>query len=223
MPKTSKNDAEEFIKEQTTYGFKNVTFYLPDLSDISVPGESGGIAVLKKYQDEYAAKIYVQPKFTETIFGSNNAVGILSLGFLIFLLILLIILAVLYRTTGIFSWLCLMFALSMTLLISTISAITISLSLVFGLFALALVGSLICLGICEKIKRRLRSNEDTHLMVKKTFKSSLLPVCDLSLISLIFGICITYIAPIAMNMLGVSLIVGSFAYLLEISFHKAIQ
>ncbi|MCQ2747862.1 MAG: hypothetical protein MJ223_01090 [Mycoplasmoidaceae bacterium] len=45
----------------------------------------------------------VDPPFTETIFGGNNAIGILSIGFLTFLIALLVILAVLYRTTGVMS------------------------------------------------------------------------------------------------------------------------
>jgi len=152
----------------------------------------------------------VPPKFVDTIFGSN-IIGALSLGFLIFLLALLIILAVLYRTTGVMSWITLMFMLSMTGLIATIGSTTITMSLLFGLFVMSMVGFIAALAMCGRIKRRICSNEDTSVAVIKGLKKSLWPLVDISFITLLFGICFTYIAPMNLNQLGVSLIVGGFA------------
>ncbi|MCQ2747863.1 MAG: hypothetical protein MJ223_01095 [Mycoplasmoidaceae bacterium] len=109
-----------------------------------------------------------------------------------------------------------MFALSMTLLVASFASTAISMPLIIGMFALAIVGFMGCLAICGRMRRRLNSNEDTSLMIRKTFKKSLLPLVDISFITLIFGICLTYIAPITYNPLGVVLICGSFAIFISI-------
>ena len=41
------------------------------------------------------------------------------------------------------------------------------------------------------------------------FKKSLLPVVDVSVVTLLFGICFLYIAPIALNSFGLALVIGS--------------
>jgi len=165
---------------------------------------------LKTFKNAYLT-VKVQPKFIDTIFGGNHVAGWLSIGFLVFLIALLVILACLYRMTGFLSWLCMMFMLSLTQLIATLSVSVISMSTLIGLFAVAIIGFVTCLGICGRIKRRLNSNEDTQVIVVKAFKKSLFPTLDFSIISLVFGICLTYIAPISLNVFGLLLIVGAFA------------
>lgn len=201
----TKNLATTYLNSQIKYGFGKSTIKTFDLSDVKSYNKSFTTIIQDRFQS-----IYVAPSFTETIFGGSSLVGILSLGFLIFLVALLIILAVLYRTTGVMSWICMIFALSMTGLIATISSTAISMSLLFGLFTMAMVGFLASLAICGRMKRRLNSHEDTQLIVKKTFKQSLLPITDISVITLIFGVCFTYIAPVALNSLGLVLIIGAF-------------
>ncbi|MCQ3908293.1 MAG: hypothetical protein MJ200_01755 [Mycoplasmoidaceae bacterium] len=98
----------------------------------------------------------------------------------------------------------------MTGLIATIGSTAIGMSLIFGLFTMSIVGFLASLAICGRLKRRLKSREDTQVMIKKAFKTSLLPVVDVSIITLIFGICFTYIAPIALNAFGLVLVSGAF-------------
>lgn len=212
---TTKTEAESFLNRQINYGFNKVALVDMDFSDITEGSTVGAQKVYNRYQEQYNYQ-YIQPSFNETIFGGNNVIGILSLGFILFLVALLIILAVLYRTTGIMSWICMLFALSMTLLISTVSSMAISMSLLFGMFTMAIVGFMACLAICERMRRRLHSREDTQLMIKKTFRKSLLPIVDFSVITLIFGVCFTYIAPISLNQLGIVLITGSFATFISI-------
>ncbi len=171
--------------------------------------------------------IEVQPQFIDSIFGGDALVGWLTLGFLIYLVALAAILAALYRMTGVISWICLMFMLSMTQLIASLSTFVISMSFLFGLFTLSLIGFMTALGICERMKRRLNSNEETNVMIKKTFRKSLLPMVDFSVITLLFGICFTYIAPASLNILGLILIIGGFAlfiimYLLNGGLHLLI-
>lgn len=208
---STKNLATTYLNNQIKYGFGKAAIKTINLDDITSYNKSFTTIT----QDNFKS-IYVAPSFTETIFGGSSLVGILSLGFLIFLIALLIILAVLYRTTGVMSWICMIFALSMTGLIATIGATAISMSLLFGLFTMAMAGFLASLVICGRMKRRLNSHEDTQLIVKKTFKQSLLPITDISVITLIFGLCFTYIAPVALNSLGLVLIIGSFAIFINV-------
>ncbi|MCQ2956313.1 MAG: hypothetical protein MJ233_00060 [Mycoplasmoidaceae bacterium] len=84
-------------------------------------------------------------------------------------------------------------------------------SLLFGLFTVSLAGFIAAIAICERMRRRLNSREDTQVIIKKTFRSALLPVIDISIVALIFGVCFTYIAPISFNPLGLALIIGGFA------------
>ncbi len=206
--KTSKDEATKYLNNQINYGFNDasiVGMIFNDITDLNAQQR-----VYDRYQESYHFT-YIEPTFNETIFGGSNLVGILSLGFLIFLVALLIILALLYRTTGVMSWICMIFALSMTLLIATIGSSMITMSLMFGLFTVALAGFIAAIAICERMKRRLNSREDTQVIIKKTFKGSLLPVTDISIITLIFGVCMTYIAPISFNPMGLALIIGGFA------------
>ncbi|MBQ0045588.1 MAG: hypothetical protein KBS35_01715 [Mycoplasma sp.] len=206
----SKNDATTYLNNQIKYGFDKATIVNFDFSDITGKGVEAAKKVLDKFQGKELKKTDIAPTFTETIFGGSHLVGILSLGFLIFLVTLLILLAVLYRTTGVMSWICMIFALSMTALIATIGSTAISMSLLFGLFTLAVIGFMASLTICGRMKRRLRSHEDTQVMISKTFKKSLLPMADISVITLIFGVCFIYIAPISLNSLGLVLTIGAF-------------
>lgn len=206
----TKDNADKFLNNEIKYGFKKANITNFDILDNNSAKEDAS-DVLKNITKTKCRATDVAPAFTETIFGGSNLVGTLSLGFLAFLVALLIILAVLYRTTGVMSWICLMFALSMTLLIATIGSTAIGLSLLFGLFTVALAGFIAALTICGRMKRRLNSREDTQLIISKTFKKSLLPIMDMSIVTLIFGICFTYIAPIALNSLGLVLIIGAFA------------
>ncbi|MCQ3907387.1 MAG: hypothetical protein MJ219_01135 [Mycoplasmoidaceae bacterium] len=107
------------------------------------------------------------------------------------------------------------FALSIAGLIATVGGTVISMSLLIGLFTMAIAGFMAALAVCGRMKRRLQSHEDTQLMIKKTFKKSLLPVIDVSIITLIFGVCLTYIAPISLNALGLVIITGSFMIFLS--------
>ncbi|MCQ3908292.1 MAG: hypothetical protein MJ200_01750 [Mycoplasmoidaceae bacterium] len=66
-------------------------------------GEDGAKKVFEQITTKDIMSQRIQPTFTETIFGGSNLVGVLSLGFLIFLIVLLVILACLYRTTGVIS------------------------------------------------------------------------------------------------------------------------
>lgn len=167
----------------------------------------------QKLTTEYQSTI-IKPTFIDSIFGGNSLVGWLSLGFLVFLLALLIILACLYRTTGIISWISLMFMLSMSLLLAGLATTTISMSFLFGMFGLSILGFMAALGICNRMRRRLNSNEEPLVILSKTFKKSLMPTVDISVATLIFGICFTYIAPISLNILGLILIIGAFAIFL---------
>lgn len=211
VPATTKNEAQAYLNNQVKYGFNQATVAEFDFSNITQSGKIGGEEVYQKFTHDDFKKTEIAPSFSETVFGGNNVVGILSLGFLIFLIALLVILAVLYRTTGVMSWITMIFALSMTALIATISSTAISMSLLFGLFTMAIAGFIGALCICGRMRRRLKSNEDTQLMIKKTFKKSLLPLVDISIIALVFGVCFTYIAPITLNPLGLVLIIGAFA------------
>lgn len=206
----TKNDAKSYLRKQIIYGFNQATIVSVDTSKAT----SGEEVLVKTKQTLQETDI--APSFSETIFGGNSVVGVLSIGFLIFLIALLVILAVLYRTTGIISWICMFFALSITLLVATAASSAISMALILGMFALSLAGFIACINICGRLKRRLLSNEDTQLMIKKTFKKSLLPITDISVITLIFGVCFTYISPISLNALGVTLIIGAFAIFISI-------
>ncbi|MCQ3914266.1 MAG: hypothetical protein MJ201_00255 [Mycoplasmoidaceae bacterium] len=86
------------MNNQIKYGFGKAAIKTINLDDITSYNKSFTTIT----QDNFKS-IYVAPSFTETIFGGSSLVGILSLGFLIFLIALLIILAVLYRTTGVMS------------------------------------------------------------------------------------------------------------------------
>ena len=207
--KVTKPSANSYLNNEIKYGFNKAT--IRGLTFNNQKGQSSICArATWEQMIDVNQKEYIDPSFTETIFGGSNLVGMLSLGFLIFLIALLIILAVLYRTTGVMSWICMIFALSMTGLIATAGATVISMSLLIGLFTMAIAGFVASLAICGRIKRRLFSHEDTQLMIKKTFKKSLLPVVDVTVLTLIFGVCMTYIAPISLNALGLILIAGSF-------------
>ncbi len=172
-------------------------------------GKPGASINLATFKQTFVSQ-EMQPRFIDSLFGGNALVGWLSLGFLIYLIGLAVILAALYRTTGVISWICLMFMLSMSMLIASLATFTISMTFLFGMFTLSLLGFMTALGICERMKRRLKSNEDTNLIVNKTFKKSLFPTLDLSIVSLLFGICFTYIAPTNLNILGLVLIAGAF-------------
>ena len=213
----TKDQAEKFLDNEITYGFKKSSITNFDFSNISESSaEAGANKVLTKLTGHKFKSIDVDPSFTKTIFGGSQLVGMLSMGFLAFLVALLIILALLYITTGVMSWICMMFALSMTLLIATIGSTAIGLSLIFGLFIEAIAAFIAALTICGRMKRRLKSNEDTQIIINKTFKKSLLPVVDISVVTLIFGICFTYIAPITLNPLGLVLIIGAFAIFISV-------
>jgi len=203
IPQSSTNEADSYLSKQVNNCLKCKIVSTRITADKAVDG------LKDQFKPAFASR-EVPPKFVDTIFGSN-IIGALSLGFLIFLLALLIILAVLYRTTGVMSWISLMFMLSMTGLIATVGATTITMSLLFGLFVMSMVGFIAALSMCGRIRRRLCSNEDTSVAVIKGLKKSLWPLVDISVITLLFGICFTYIAPLNLNQLGVSLIVGGFA------------
>lgn len=225
-PSATKEAAQFYLNNQITYGFNKASIASFDLTGIDrsvTPGKAGAIKVLNQIRGNEDQSIigqlrttYIAPSFSETIFGGSNVVGALSLGFLIFLIALLVILAVLYRTTGIMSWICMFFALSITLLIATAASTAVTMSLILGLFIAATAMFLGALSICSRMRRRLLSNEDTQLMIKKTFKKSLLPLADISIITLIFGVCFTYIAPISLNALGLVLIIGGFATFISV-------
>lgn len=208
---TSKNDATTYLNNQIKYGFNKGS-----IAGFDFTSQVGAEDVLSRLQGEELRKTDIAPTFSETIFGGSNLVGMLSLGFLIFLVALLVLLAVLYRTTGVMSWICMMFALSMTGLIATIGSTAISMALLFGLFTLSVIGFMACLTICGRMKRRLKSREDTQMMVNKTFKKSLLPILDISVITLIFGVCFIYLAPISLNPLGLILTIGAFAIFISV-------
>lgn len=207
--KTSKSSATKYLGNQINYGFNKAAIHDIEYSDLAKEGQSYADQVFERIT-QVEKKEYIDPTFTETIFGGSNLVGMLSLGFLLFLIALLVILAVLYRTTGVMSWICMIFALSMTGLIATAGATAISMSLLLGLFTMAIAGFIASLAVCGRMKRRLLSHEDTQLMIQKTFKKSLLPVVDVTVLTLIFGVCMTYIAPMSLNALGLVLIAGSF-------------
>lgn len=212
----TKDNAEKFLNNEITYGFKKSSISNISFENISDLGKDGARKVLDRMTKTKFKSVDVAPSFTKTIFGGSQLVATLSIGFLAFLVVLLIILAALYRTTGVMSWICMMFALSMTLFISTLGSTAISLSLIFGLFTIAIAGFMAAIAICGRMKRRLNSHEDTQLMIKKTFIKSLLPVIDISIVTLIFGICFTYIAPIMLNPLGLALIIGAFAIFISV-------
>ena len=207
--KSSKTDATKYLGNQIDYGFNQATIHDIEFSDFKDPQMDDAVSTLDRIH-RLDSKKSIDPSFTETIFGGSNLIGMLSLGFLIFLVILLIILAALYRTTGVISWICMIFALSMTLLIVSSGAAVISMSLIIGLFTMAIAGFMAALMVCGRMKRRLYSHEDTQLMIRKTLKKSLLPVVDITVLTLIFGICITYVAPMTLNALGLILVAGSF-------------
>lgn len=215
-PTTSKTSAEEYLNDQIKYGFNQASIQELSFDTISQEGEEGSKLVIDQIKNKDIISQAIPPTFTETIFGGSNLVGALSLGFLIFLIALLVILACLYRTTGVISWICMIFALSMTGLIATIGSTAITMSLLFGLFALSLVGFMACAAICGRLKRRLNSREDIQVMVNKAFKKSLLPVLDISIVTLIFGVCFLYIAPMSLNALGLVLIAGAFMTFLSV-------
>lgn len=215
FPKTTKNIATSYLENQVKYGFKKASIQGISFSDIEAQDEPGAWKAYDRFNQQYT-HTYIAPSFTETIFGGSNVIGALSIGFLVYLIVLLIILALLYRTTGVMSWITMMFALAMTLLIVTAGATTITMSLIFGMFVLATISFMACLVIGGRIKRRLNSREDTQLMIKKGFMKSLLPITDISVITLIFGVCVTYIAPIGLNALGLVLITGAFAIFISI-------
>lgn len=219
---SSSDEAKSYLNNQITYGFNEGSIAGFDFSDISSKAEKGAEDVMARFTGHDFKSCEIAPSFTETIFGGSNVIGILSLGFLIFLVALLIVLACLYRTTGVMSWICLMFALSMTGLIGTIGSTAISMSLIFGLFIIAIVGFMAALTICGRMKRRLNSREDTQVIISKTFRKSLLPIVDISVITLVFGVCFTYIAPISLNPMGLVLIIGAFAVFLSIYLLNAI-
>ena len=215
----TKNETETYLNKQIKYGFNQASISSYSLEDVA-----SFESAYTRITTEEAKSIKVAPSFVESVLGGNNVIGILSLGFLIFLIALLIILAVLYRTTGVMSWICMIFALSMTGLIASLGSTAITMALLLGLFTMSLAMFIASLAICGRMRRRLNSNEDTQLIIKKTFRKSLLPIVDISVITLIFGICFTYIAPIGLNALGLVLIVGSFAtflciYLLNALLH----
>lgn len=212
----TKSIAQSVLSRQVTYGFNRARVASIDFTNITQEAESGAQEVFYQFVRQECKTTYIEPTFIDSIFGGQHLVGILSLGFLIFLVALLIILAVLYRTTGIMSWICLMFALSMSLLIATSGSAVISMSMLFGLFTIAIAGFISCLAICGRLRRRLFSREDTQVMINKAFKKSLLPVLDVSIISLIFGVCFIYIAPISLNALGLMLVIGAFANFISI-------
>ncbi|XQP55808.1 MAG: hypothetical protein ACOQNY_00200 [Mycoplasmoidaceae bacterium] len=213
----TKSIAQSVLSRQVTYGFNKARVAGIDFTKTTTKtGKDGAIDILNQFRDKDCQTTYIEPTFVDSIFGGQHLVGILSLGFLIFLVALLIILAVLYRTTGIMSWICLMFALSMSLLIATSGSAVISMSMLFGLFTIAIAGFISCLAICGRLRRRLFSREDTQVMINKAFKKSLLPVLDVSIISLIFGVCFIYIAPISLNALGLMLVIGAFANFISI-------
>ncbi|MCQ3907388.1 MAG: hypothetical protein MJ219_01140 [Mycoplasmoidaceae bacterium] len=90
------------MNNQINYGFNKGSIYGVDFSDKKGSAE----ALAKETFDRFInndQKEYIDPTFTETIFGGSHLVGMLSLGFLIFLIALLVILAALYRTTGVIS------------------------------------------------------------------------------------------------------------------------
>ncbi|XQP54913.1 MAG: hypothetical protein ACOQNV_02135 [Mycoplasmoidaceae bacterium] len=214
-PTSSKTTAEKYLNNQIKYGFNQAS--IQELSfETTKTGKYGSEDVIDQIKNKDIIAQAIPPTFTETIFGGSNLVGALSLGFLIFLIALLVILACLYRTTGVISWICMIFALSMTGLIATIGSTAITMSLLFGLFALSIVGFMASVAICGRLKRRLYSREDTQVMVNKAFKRSLLPVLDISIVTLIFGICFIYIAPISLNALGLVLIAGAFMIFLSV-------
>lgn len=215
--KGTKSQAKRYLNNQIKYGFKNAeiqSFVMDDVSGDDQEANAG--KVYDTFTGSFCRNKYLEPTFVTTLFGGNQVVGILSLGFLLFLIALLVILAALYRTTGVISWICMIFALSMTGLIVTIGATAISMSMLFGFFTISIAAFMACLAICGRMKRRLHSNEDTQVMIKKTFKSSLLPIVDISIISLIFGVCFIYIAPISLNALGLVLVTGAFAIFISI-------
>lgn len=188
-----------------------ISYQLPvKFVQVQFQNETETVTKFNKFKKSFGS-IEVQPKFVDSIFGGSALVGWLTLGFLIFLIGLGALLAALYRMTGVISWICLMFMLSMTQLIASLSTFVISMPFLFGLFTLSLIGFMAALGICERMKRKLNSNEDTQVIVNKTFKKSLLPLVDFSIITLLFGICFTYIAPASLNILGLILIIGGFA------------
>lgn len=200
------NDAKKYLDSDIKYGFKG-HFVNIDFSKDAPEG----LQVFEQLTTKYYAKRDVAPIFQKSIFGKDNIIPWMCLGFLIFLVVLGILLAALYRMTGVISWICMMFALSMTALIATISSWTISMSLLFGLFIMGIVMFMAASIICGRMKRRLQSGEDTNVIVNKTFKKSLWPLIDISVIVLAFGVCFTYIAPMSLNSLGLILIIGAFA------------
>ena len=213
---SSKSSADSYLNNQIKYGFNKATIKELEFDPEGTTGAAAAQKVIEHIHEYDIQSQTIAPTFTETIFGGSNLVGTLSLGFLIFLIALLVILACLYRTTGVISWICMIFALSMTGLIATIGSTMISMSLLFGLFAIAIVGFMASLAICGRLKRRLNSREDTQVMINKTFKKSLLPILDISIVTLLFGVCFIYIAPISLNSLGLVLTAGAFLVFISV-------
>ena len=199
----STSDADTYFSSFYKYGMP---------ATVSSPRFSGDITkvnAIDYFKKSFTTRL-IEPKFVDSLFGGSNLVRNLSLGFLAFLVVLGIILAFLYRTTGVMSWICMMFMLSITGLIATLGSAAIGMSLLIGLFIMSIAGFIAAMSIGERIRRRLNSNEDPILIVNKGFKKSLWPLVDISVITLIFGVCFIYLAPIGLNQLGLALIAGAF-------------
>ena len=152
---------------------------------------------------------YQRPEFSQSIFGNFDLIAVIGLGFLVFLLVLLIILMMLYRTTGLFAWLTLMFSLSITLLIVISVGAVVSLGLIFGTFILAIVGTILIINVCEKMRKFSANNVDKIVAINKSFMKTHLTAIDFLVLTLLFGVCFIFFSSAIVVPIGVMLIIGS--------------
>lgn len=216
----SKDDATKYLSNMVNYGLKGkiVAFNCNDYGIKSEANKNERESINNAYNsfvNQHVSKLYVNPKFNNTVlensFGDNSSLISLVIGFAIFLFVLLIILALLYRISGLISWICMIFTLSITMLVAIANSMIISFSFLFGMLIMSLASLVSAIVIGEKIKRKLASNNDVPTSISKGLISSFSPILDISFICFIFGICLTYIAPTSLNPMGVALIFGGFA------------
>lgn len=211
----SKDDANRYLSNIVNYGLKGKISAFNFTLDTSKSDNENINNAYNGFVNQHVSKLYNNPKFDNTIlensFGSNSSILSLVIGFAIFLFILLITLTLLYRTIGLISWICMIFTLSITMFVAIANSMMISFSFLFGMLIMSLASFITAVVIGEKIKRKLASNNDVPTSVSKGLISSFSPILDISFICFVFGICLTYIAPISLNPMGVSLIFGGFA------------
>lgn len=136
-----------------------------------------------------------QKLFKNTIFNLDPLIAqILTLFFMVLLIGILV--SIFYRIPGFFATLTLCVTIGFTLLILILTSHPLSFGLFMGIIAGIILYTFGIFLFFGKLHKQSISNSVLKTSYKKTISKTLLPIIDISIIGVIFSICLMYLGPL---------------------------